>query len=111
MKYDIVYQFTKKGNLLDYFHSKADRMNIATAEQYDRWHEYYAKEREINLYAMIRCKYVPDERTQVICKIKCPISPLPVYGEFILPSTTALISFLQQNGWTYKQEIPLNMFE
>ena len=29
MKYDIVYQFTKKGNLLDYFYEKCDELGIA----------------------------------------------------------------------------------
>lgn len=110
MKYDIVYQFTKKGNLLDYFRNK-DNPHITTEEQYDRWHEYYALEREISLYAMIRYKIVPDERTQVICKIKCPVNPLPVYGEFVLPSEMALIKFLESNGWTHKQKIPIHMFE
>lgn len=111
MKYDIVYQFTKKGNLLDYFHQRVDGMNIATAERYDYWQEYYAREREINLYAMVRYSMVPDECTQVICKIKCPINPLPVKGEFVIPSESSLITFLRANGWDYKQKIPLHMFE
>ena len=111
MKYDIVYQFTKKGNLLDYFYQKVDGMNIATAERYDYWQEYYAREREINLYAMVRYKRVPDERTQIICKIKCPINPMPIKGEFELVSESALTTFLVEYGWHFEQKIPLRMFE
>ena len=111
MKYDIVYQFTKKGNLLDFFRQKADKMNIATAERYDYWHEYYAREREIALYAMIRYQDVPNERTKLICKIKCPINPLPIKGEFELPGMSALVRFLAEKGWVFEQKIPLHMFE
>ena len=111
MKYDIVYQFAKKGNLLDYFNQKSDKMHFATAEQYDRWQEYYAQEREINLYAMVRYKIVPDEQTQVICKIKCPVSPIPAKGEFELPGEHALFKCMQDNGWQFKQKIPLHMFD
>lgn len=108
MKYDIVYQFTKKGNLLDYFHSKADEMKIATAEQYDRLHERYAQEREINLYAMLR---YDDIRPVVYCKIKCPVNPLPINGEFELVSERIFCQFLESNGWTFKQKIILKMFK
>ena len=111
MKYDIVYQFTKKGNLLGYFHENSHRMNIQTEQQYDRWHEYYAQEREINLYAMTRVKYVPDDRCHLLCQIKCPTNPLPVKGEFELPCEGALFKFLRENGWEFKQKIPLHMFE
>ena len=118
MNYDIVYQFTKKGNLLDYYHQRVDRMNISTAEQYDRLQEHYAQEREINLYAMVRYDTVPvstrdgfiDKRI-AYCKIKCPINPMPVKGEFELPSESSLITFLHINGWEYKQKIQLHMFE
>lgn len=111
MKYDIVYQFTKKGNLLDFFHENSHRLNIHTEHQYDQWNDYYAREREITLYAMIRYQTDPGERTKLICKIKCPINPLPIKGEFELVSVSALVRVLAEKGWVFEQKIPLHMFE
>lgn len=103
-KYIAVDIFTKKGNMLDYFHSS--KVNYKTTEEYNRMLEYYKKEREIQLIAMFRW-----EPNKVFCKIKCPVSPLPVKGEFEIPSPAVLYRFLNANGWTFKQAIYPRMFE
>lgn len=90
--------FTKKGNLLPYLHSK----NCTPSEAAK---EYYGKEREIQLVLLIR-----SENGKIYCRIKCPVSPLPVKGEFKVPSISAIANFLYQNGWSRKQIIPSSMF-
>lgn len=104
-KYSVVCIFTKKTDLLDYFNStkwlKAD-----SKEQYERMHEYYAREREVQLIALFRW-----ENGKCFCKIKCPMNPLPVHGEFETASYDSVGRFLKKNGWNFKQKLYPRMFE
>lgn len=104
-KYTMVYIYTKKGNLLPYITGKMMR-TVHTPEESKRLCDYYAKEREIQLIALFRWK-----NGKVFCKIKCPINPLPVKGEFEVPSTGVLADFLVKEGWSFKQKIYPHMFE
>ena len=110
-KYSIVIIYTKKGNLLDYFTDSIDVM-CRTKEEYDRKREYYAKEREIQLIAMFRFEPADGPYAgRTFCKIKCPINPLPVKGEFEIPSINVLGQVLKGNGWNFKQKFYPRMFE
>ena len=100
-KYTLVQVYTKKGNLLPWYHSQHDRGHHAMSTA-----EYYAKERDIQLLAMFRF-----DNGKCFCKIKCPVNPLPVKGEFEIPSTGAISHFLIDNGWNYKQKFYPRMFE
>lgn len=102
-KYNRVFVFTKKGNLLPWFHSKNLNMTQASAE-------YYGKERDIELIAMFRYE-ITQLGTKCFCKIKCPVKPLPVKGEFEAPSESSVINFLSKEGWHLKQKIYPHMFE
>jgi len=104
-RYPLVYIYTKKGNLLPYFDGKAMCVG-RSQEQVQNLRKYYAKEREIQLIAMFRY-----EGNRVFCKIKCPVNPIPTKGEFEIPSIGALVGFLAQDGWFYKQTINPRMFE
>ena len=99
-KYTLVQIYTKKGNLLPWYHSQYDRQTTMSHA------EYYAKERDIQLIAMFRF-----EGNRCFCKIKCPVNPLPVKGEFEVPSTGAISHFLNANGWSFKQKFYPRMFE
>lgn len=98
MKYQLAWIFTKKGNLLPWWHSK----HCNPSEQAEK---FYGEEREIELILLIR-----NDNGRVYCRIKCPVNPLPVKGEFEVPSFNAIISFLYQNGWKRKQTICISMF-
>lgn len=104
-KYSAVCIYTKKTDLLDYFNStkclKAD-----SKEQYERMREYYAREREIQLIALFRW-----ENGKCFCKIKCPINPLPVHGEFETASYDSVGRFLAQDGWIFKEKLYPRMFQ
>lgn len=97
--YPVVYQFTKQDSLKQYAHGKNIYPN-------NMGYSYYEKEREISLFLMVR--YVDGNRC--MCKIKCPINPLPIKGEFEAPSLGAVERFLSQNGWRFNQKIHPRMF-
>lgn len=97
--YPVVYQFTKRDNLAQYALGK----NIS---QNNMAYSYYNKEREISLFLMVR--YIEGNRC--MCKIKCPISPLPIKGEFEAPSVSAVERFLCRDGWRFNQKLYPRMF-
>lgn len=112
-KYDVVYVLTKKGNLAQY---------LRTYKMFDVFHgnitdevkAHYETEREISLIAKFRYeKEVVNgiRRTHCLCKIQCPVNPLPVKGEFEAPCAAAVLTFLTENGWTITQKAYSNMFE
>jgi hypothetical protein len=105
MKYDRVLIFSKKGNLMQYLCTdKVSQMYRTTPS--DSLKRYFGEEREIQLIARIRW-----ESNRCLCSIKCPVNPLPVKGEFELPSLDAMRSFLKANGWTLKQDIRAGWFK
>ena len=87
--------FTKRDNLVKYFWSKPYLPN----------QEYYAREREIQLILLVRF-----ENGKCICRIKCPINPLPIKGEFQCVSTSEMSKLLTSMGWTYKAKYGIGMF-
>lgn len=108
-KYQQVYIFTKRTNLLSYLNFKVVT-NIHDAH-YQAAHEYYAREREVQLVCMFRWERT-TKGTKCFCKIKCPINPLPIKGEFETPGTTTpVVDFLRLNGWQFKQKLYPSMFE
>lgn len=117
MKYDRVLVYTKKGNLLDYLHTdKVSRANSSLCQ--DNVHNYYAQEREIQLVVSARWEDFPVstrkgivQMAKCFCRIKCPINPLPVKGEFEVPSLDSLRRFLKANGWELKQDMGSGWFE
>ena len=87
--------FTKRDNLVKYFWGKPSLSN----------QEYYAREREIQLILLVRF-----ENGKCICRIKCPINPLPIKGEFQCVSTSEMGKLLTSMGWTYKAKYGIGMF-
>ena len=97
--------FTKRDNLLKWF-SANNTFYAQGADAYQRARAVYAKEREVRLILLVRF----NEKGKPICRIKCPINPLPIKGEFETPSVSAVSHTLQTMGWTYKEKLPLSMF-
>jgi len=110
MKYGSAIIFTKNGNLLPWLYAKADKRELTVTE---RMKELYGKEKEIQLVLLIREEAeaaLTNGKRRLICRIKCPINPLPIRGEFEVPSISAITSFLNANGWKKKETIWANMF-
>ena len=108
-KYQQVYIFTKRTNMLPFMTAKTTQ-HISSREAYTRYREYYAKEREVQLICMFLWERT-TKGTKIFCKIKCPINPLPVKGEFEIPSISAIEQFLANNDWYFKQKFFPSMFE
>ena len=76
-----------------------------TAEQVQRIREMYSKDRDVQLILLVR-----HEDGKCICRIKCPINPLPIKGEFQCVSTGEMTKLLKSMGWTYKEKVHSGMF-
>lgn len=52
-----------------------------------------------------------NEEYKTICRIKCPINPLPIKGEFETPSVGAVSHVLATMGWVFKEKLHLNLLK
>lgn len=106
-KYDHITIFTKKENLLQYaHHARNPQLDPYT----ERGNKYYEREREVQLVLATRTERT-SKGTRMLCKISCPINPLPVKGEFEVPSYSVIYEWLYRQGWTKKEIINRRWFE
>lgn len=88
--------FTKRDNLSKWFdingYKYAQGANMEYSDRYQKMRAVYAEE------------------GKPICRIKCPINPLPIKGEFEAPTVGAVSHTLETMGWTYKEKLPLGLF-
>lgn len=99
--------YTKRDNLLKWLqHNYKIFGTHGSDEEAKRIRAEYEKEREIQLILLVR-----HEEGKCICRIKCPINPLPIKGEFQCVSTSEMTRLLTSMGWTYKQKIHSAMFK
>ena len=111
MKYSRVLVFTKNANLMKYLCTDKVSRSFSNANA-DALCQYYGQEREVKLVAQIRWEAVERRgKDKCLCRIRCPINPLPVKGEFELASLDSLRSFLAADGWTLQQDVCAAMFE
>ena len=101
--------YTKRDNLSKWFDVNGYRFmsdgNMEDSACYQRIEKYYAEEREVRLILLIRY-----EEGKCICRIKCPINPLPIKGEFQCVCTSEMTKLLASMGWQYKEKIHYNTF-
>ncbi len=102
--------YTKRDNLSKWFdingYKYAQGANMEYSDTYQRMRAVYATEREIQLILLVR-----HEENKCICRIKCPINPLPIKGEFQCVSTSEMTKLLASMGWKYKEKLPLGLFK
>lgn len=99
--------YTKHTNLMPWLQSSYERFGThGTTEQAQRIREYYSKDREVQLILLVR-----HEDGKCICRIKCPINPLPIKGEFQCVSTSEMTKLLASMGWKYKEKVHSGMFK
>ena len=103
-QYHTVYRFTKRDSLEKWF--LASRMKEGGPCDSQTSRDYYYKEREIQLMLLVR-----HEEGKCICRIKCPINPLPIKGEFNATSAADVNRLLASLGWRYKDTIKPGMFK
>ena len=101
--------YTKRDNLLKWLnHRYPEYVDVEKefAAEAARIRAEYATEREIQLILLVR-----HEEGKCICRIKCPINPLPIKGEFQCVSTSEMTKLLASMGWTYKEKVRSAMFK
>lgn len=99
--------YTKYTNLMPWLQSNYTKFcTHGTTEQAQRIREMYSKDREVQLILLVR-----HEDGKCICRIKCPINPLPIKGEFQCVSTGEMSKLLKSMGWTYKEKVHYGMFK
>lgn len=107
--YGMAIIFTKLDNLNKWFdingYKYAQGANMEYSDKYQKMRAVYATEREIQLILLVRY-----EEGKCICRIKCPINPLPIKGEFQCVSTSEMTELLTSMGWKYKEKIHANLF-
>lgn len=101
--------FTKRDNLSKWFDANCSKFivdgNMEYSEHFVRAEKLHAQERDIQLILLVRY-----ENGKCICRIKCPINPLPIKGEFQCVSTSEMSKLLTSMGWTYKAKYGIGMF-
>ena len=98
--------YTKHTNLMPWLQSNYTKFGThGTTEQALRIREMYSKDRDVQLILLVR-----HEDDKCICRIKCPINPLPIKGEFQCVSTGEMSKLLKSMGWTYKEKVHSGMF-
>lgn len=104
--YSQAYIFTKRTDMKKYCTEKV-LSHCATMEARRRMIDSYAKEKDVQLIAMFRW-----ENGKCFCKVKCPINPFPIKGEFETPGTTEpVLDYLVEYGWLFQQRIYPRMFQ
>lgn len=99
--------YTKHTNLMPWLQSRYEMFGThGTTEQAQRIREMYSKDRDVQLILLVR-----HEEGKCICRIKCPINPLPIKGEFQCVSTSKMTWLLASMGWTYKEKVHSAMFQ
>ena len=99
--------YTKHTNLMPWLQSRYEMFGThGTTEQAQRMREMYSKDRDVQLILLVRY-----EEGKCICRIKCPINPLPIKGEFQCVSTSKMTWLLASMGWTYKEKVHSAMFK
>lgn len=100
--------YTKHTNLMPWYNGRCDAPRNPTAR------EYYSKDRDVQLILLVRHEDVRIGGTiknKCICRIKCPINPLPIKGEFECVSTGEMTRLLASMGWKYKEKVHYSMFK
>lgn len=98
--------YTKHTNLMPWLQSNYTKFGThGTAEQAQSVRAAYEKDRDVQLILLVR-----HEDGKCICRIKCPINPLPIKGEFQCVSTGEMSKLLKSMGWTYKEKVHSGMF-
>lgn len=103
MQYTRAFIFSKRTNLMPYFLAN---FGDISKERYDSLKKHYAAERDVQLILLARY-----DGGKMICRIKCPINPMPVRGEFTASSVYDVFAFLEKQGWAHQQTINLTLFK
>lgn len=102
--------FIKHTNLLEWFNTNfSDEMRAGYSNcsvGFNQLRQRYADPRDVQLILLFRF-----DDNKCYCKIKCPINPLPVKGEFEAPSLVCVQRFLKNEGWVFERKLPISFLK
>ena len=105
--YHTAYIYTKYDNLSKWFDANRAKFivdgNMEYSKRFVRAEAHYAQERIVNLVILVR-----HEDGKCYCRIKCPINPLPIKGEFETTAAADVGRLIMSMGWNFSHKIELN---
>lgn len=105
--YHTAYIYTKHDNLSKWFDVNCSKFivdgNMEYSAHFVRAEAHYAQERIVKLVILVR-----HEAGKCICRIKCPINPLPIKGEFETTAAADVGRLIMSMGWNFSHKIELN---
>ena len=103
--------FHKTTDLLAWFDANYHtRLHLdRTTGNFDRIRASYAPVRNVQLILLV--KYPATGRPRPICKIRCPINPLPIHGEFEVVSLSEICRLLTSFGWSLDRRVPMSLLK
>lgn len=105
--YHTAYIYTKHDNLSKWFDVNRSKFivdgNMEYSEHFVRAEKHYVQERIVKLVILVR-----HEDGKCYCRIKCPINPLPIKGEFETTTAADVGRLIMSMGWSFSHKIELN---
>ena len=100
--------FTKRTDLMPWFEGKYPYAseNYDKSVGFQQFKKDCARIRDVQLILLVRYEF-----GHTYCKIKCPVNPLPVKGEFEVVSISTMVRCLNKEGWEVKQRLPISLLE
>lgn len=100
MEKKVIVTFVKRTDLMEFRRHTNQHPDMCAPD------EYYTKRRDVRLVVTER---ITDDG-RIFVRINCPVNPLPVKGEFEIPTWGALKGFLTSNGWKQHEVIDNRFF-
>jgi hypothetical protein len=100
--------FTKRTDLMPWFKGRYSNMSdeYINSVSFNQFKKDCARIRDIKLILLVR--YEPGH---TYCKIKCPVNPLPIKGEFEAVSLKHIVKLLQREGWSIESELSISLLK
>ena len=104
--------FTKHTDMMSWFEGKYHNIpsNYGSSVGFNQFKNSCSKPRDVQLILLVRYEY-PMSGARIYCKIKCPVNPLPIKGEFEVASLQHLIKLLEREGWSIKTKLPMSLLK
>ena len=100
MEKKVVVTFVKRTDLTEFRRHTNTHPDLLASDA------YYTKRQDVRLVVTERI----TEGGRIFVRINCPINPLPVKGEFEIPTWGALYNFLKSQGWKLHERIDDRFF-
>lgn len=104
--------FTKHADLMPWFEGKYSYRDdsYTTSVGFNQFKKDCGRARDVQLILLVRYDYT-NTGSRTYCKIKCPINPLPIKGEFEVVSLKLIVKFLEREGWAPKDTLPISLLK